>query len=255
MDEPMRPDAPALSFGQAAKRYDLARPSYPEAALEWALGNVSGAAEAGERLRVVDLGAGTGILSRVLLALGHDVIAIEPDPGMRARLAATTPAAVARAGSAERIPLPAASADAVVAGQAYHWFAPERAHPEIARVLRPGGVFAAIWNLRDESEPWVARLTEILGDRRAASDVRTMEPDFGPRFGPLTRRTFRHEVEMTPTRLVDLIRTRSYYLAATPVRRRELEEGVRDLAARLPWPVSMPYETLVFVAVRADDAP
>src|SRR5262245_61990756 len=134
-------DYRGLSFGPAADRYDQARPSYPPAALTWALGT--------EVRRVVDLGAGTGILTRVLVDLGHEVVPVEPDAGMRRRLADVTPGTQAVDGTAERIPLPDASVDAVVAGQAYHWFDTERAHPEIARVLRPGGVFAPLWNIRD----------------------------------------------------------------------------------------------------------
>src|SRR6266550_2633842 len=93
------------------------------------------------------------------LGLDHEVVPVEPDEAMRARLARSTPGVTPLAGSAERIPLPDTSVDAVVAGQSYHWFDPEPAHREIARVLRPGGVFAPVWNIRDESEPWVAALS------------------------------------------------------------------------------------------------
>src|SRR5947207_8421972 len=130
-----------LSFGVAADLYDEMRPTYPPDAVRWALGE--------RPRRVVDLGAGTGILTRALLDLGHEVVPVEPDPGMRDRLGRATPGLTALAGSAERIPLPDGSADAVLAGQAYHWFEPEPAHREVARVLAPGGVFAPIWNVRD----------------------------------------------------------------------------------------------------------
>ncbi len=132
------------SFGPAAERYDRIRPSYPVEALRWILGD--------QPSRVVDLGAGTGILTRQLVALGHEVIPVEPDPAMRALI----PAELApRDGTAEAIPLPDASVDAVVAGQAYHWFDQDKAHPEIARVLRPGGVFGPLWNERDDSVDWI----------------------------------------------------------------------------------------------------
>src|SRR6266516_2596897 len=139
------------SFGAAADLYDRIRPSYPPEAVRWLLGD--------EPRRVVDLGAGTGIFSRVLASLGHEVLAIEPDEGMRAKLASTSPGVTALPGSAESIPLADESVDAVVAAQAYHWFDHDAAHAEIARVLRPGGVFGPVWNVRDESVDWVAELT------------------------------------------------------------------------------------------------
>jgi SAM-dependent methyltransferase len=239
----------ALSFGPAANEYDVRRPTYPEPALRWALGT--------EPQRVVDLGAGTGILTRVLVRLGHHAIAVEPDEAMRARLVATTPEAEALAGSAESVPLPDGGVDAVLAGQAYHWFAKERAHPEIARLLRPDGIFAPIWNIRDESVPWVARLTEIVdqarggmldGEYEAPMDDRDFGELFGPLFGPVQRRVFRHSVPMTADGLVALISTRSYYLTATPAKRAEIEREVRDLAADLPDSFELPYVTAVYRA-------
>ncbi len=233
----------ARSFGPAADRYDRVRPSYPPAALSWALGG-------DQPRRVVDLGAGTGILTRVLRSLGHEVIPVEPDARMRAGLAD------ARAGDAEHIPLPDAAVDAVLAGQAYHWFDKERAHPEIARVLRPGGVFAPIWNIRDESVPWVARLTEIIDDQRGGDHAGILtDPDFGPWFGPVTRRDFRHEVPMTVDRLVELVGTRSYYLTATPERQRELDARVRALAGQLPAEFPLPYLTVAYRATRSSRTP
>jgi SAM-dependent methyltransferase len=237
------PDPRALSFGPAADRYDEFRPSYPPAALTWALGTGP--------VRVVDLGAGTGILTRVLLALGHDVVPVEPDEAMRRRLAQATPGTTPLAGSAERIPLPDASVDAVVAGQAYHWFDPARAHPEIARVLRAGGVFAPVWNIRDESVPWVAGLTRLSDDRHGGKhDGQLENADFGPLFGPLTGKTFQHEVPMTADRLVALIGTRSYYLTATPQRQAELAGAIRELVAGLPQTFPLPYRTAIYRARR-----
>src|SRR2546423_5543081 len=174
-----------LSFGPAADLYDQIRPTYPRAALEWALGPGP--------CRVVDLGAGSGILARVVQQLGHEVLPVEPDDAMRARLAQSTPGVPPLAGSAEEIPLSDGSVDAVVAGQAYHWFDPEPAHREIARVLRPGGVFAPVWNIRDESEPWVAALSRIAeGAEGAGSGVPEgwLEHDFRPALGPVHRAAF-----------------------------------------------------------------
>jgi SAM-dependent methyltransferase len=246
----------ALSFGPAASEYDARRPSYPTVAVDWALGPGP--------LRVVDVGAGTGILTRVLLRLGHHAIPVEPDPAMRERLVATTPVGTALAGSAEAIPLRDGSVDAVVAGQAYHWFDRDRAHPEIARVLRPDGVFAPIWNIRDESVPWVAELSRIVdgarqrpvpgdwpsGEFEEPMDDRTFGELFGPLFGAVERHVFRHCVRTTADGLVALVRTRSYYLGSPPQRRAETERAVRELAAGLPQVFDVPYITAVYRARR-----
>ena len=240
--------ARGLSFGPAADDYDRLRPQYPPEALRWALGE--------RGLRVVDLGAGTGILTRTVAALGHEVIPVEPDARMRTRLEQASPQLTALDGRAEQIPLPDGSVDAVVAGQAYHWFDPEPAHAEIARVLRPGGVFAPVWNVRDESVPWVAELSTITDDDTAGRGIEEPTPrvaPLGPAFGPLAERQFHHAVWLTADSLVGLIATRSYYLTATPERRRELEQRVRrlcathpDLAGRDRFP--LPYRTLVYRA-------
>ncbi|MGA3488671.1 class I SAM-dependent methyltransferase [Micromonosporaceae bacterium DT55] len=242
----------ALSFGPAAGDYDRFRPPYPLEAVAFAIGFTAPA-------RVVDLGAGTGILSRGVAALGHEVVAVEPDPEMRARLVAGTPGVTALAGSAEAVPLPDGAADAVVAGQAYHWFDPDRAHPEIARLLRPGGSFAPIWNLRDESAPWVDALSQIIegiagsrGDRAGRPEP---EPDFGELFGPAQRAEFAHRVTHDVTSLIGLLRTRSYYLTADVREQRRLEQQVRalteehpDLAGRESF--ELPYRTVVHRARR-----
>lgn len=240
----------ALSFGAAAAAYDRYRPSYPPAAIDWALGS-----PAGRRLRVVDLGAGTGILTRVLLDLGHEVLPVEPDEAMRAQLATATPGAVPLAGSSEAIPLPDDSVDAVIAGQAYHWFDPTRAPAEIARVLHPGGAFAAVWNLRDESVPWVARLGELahLGDHARDQQGLHDQQLRAAGFGPVSRAAFQHAVTLTPDDLVELIKTRSYYLTAPPERQAEVLDGVRTLARDHPdlagrGTLRLPYRTVVYRA-------
>jgi len=133
---------PALSFGSAAHLYDSVRPPYPPNAIDWALGGVGlpktsavidDSSPWARRLSVLDLGAGTGLLTGVILAAGHDVVAVEPDEQMRAVAAERYPALSVLAGSAESIPLPDACVDAVVVGQAYHWFTPQQALPPTRR--------------------------------------------------------------------------------------------------------------------------
>ena len=239
------------SFGSAAGLYDRARPRYPDEAILWAIGDARD---------VVDLGAGTGILTEQVIRLGRHCTPVEPDEQMRAqcdrRLGSLGYSEVALAGSAEAIPLPDGYAQAVVAGQAYHWFEPAKAHPEIARVLRPGGGFAPIWNIRDEAEPWVAALTTILhsqdgtgvhaGWRWVALD------DY---FDGTERAVFHHSVRHTPDSLRDLLRSRSYYITGTGDRRamleRELDELLRDhpdLAGRDEF--DLPYVTVAYRARR-----
>ena len=145
------------SFGAAAAAYAEHRPGYAEAAVRWALEPVRD----GRPVRVADVGAGTGKLTATLIGLGAEVTAVEPDPQMLAELRRTMPEVRSVPGSAEEIPLPDASLDAVLAGQAMHWFDMNRALPEIARVLRPGGVLAGLWNVDDDRVGWVAGLAEM----------------------------------------------------------------------------------------------
>jgi SAM-dependent methyltransferase len=234
----------ALSFGPVAARYDRFRPPYPRAAFEWAVGGPA-------PRRVVDLGAGTGILTRGLIAAGYEVIAVEPDPEMRAQLAVATDGHTALAGTAEDIPLPDGSVDAVVAGQAYHWFDADAAHAEAARVLRPGGYFAAVWNLRDRRAPWVAALDAIA---KAAGDREHDRPtSFGSGFAPVEHREFDHETPITGAHLVEMMTTRSYYVTADPDTRKRFETDLTELVRTHPDLAGrdafvLPYRTLVYRA-------
>lgn len=144
----------ARSFGPAAERYHRLRPSYPAEAIDFVLhGRPPG--------RVLDVGAGTGKLTALLVDRAEQVIAVEPDPQMRAVLAGSVPAAAVAAGTAERLPLPDASVDAIFAGQAFHWFVRPDADRELARVLRPGGVVGLLWNLPDTTVPWVPEVYRV----------------------------------------------------------------------------------------------
>lgn len=235
---------PALSFGQAADHYDQIRPSYPASAVRWALGDATGI--------VIDLGAGTGLMTRVLTTIATTVIPVEPDPKMRARLATVTAGVEPVGGSAESIPVADGYADAVIAAQSYHWFNHELAHAEIARVVRPGGVFAPIWNIRDESVPWVLEYSKIIGGGGGSRSHNGWleETDFGPGFGPVEQDVFHHAVTMDAVGLVDLLMSRSYYLTASPADRTRLHDAVRELATSLGPTFDLPYQTVCYRAVR-----
>ncbi len=140
----------ATSFGTVAQDYDRLRPSPPAEAVDWLLPAGCGVA--------VDLAAGTGLLTRELAARVPDVVAVEPDERMRAVLANRSPQIRVLDGVGEAIPMPDASADALLVSSAWHWMDPSRAEPEIARVLRDGGRFGLIWTRRDREVDWVREL-------------------------------------------------------------------------------------------------
>lgn len=232
------------SFGRAAALYDRARPAYPREAIEWMLGR--------EPLRVVDLGAGTGIFSREVAAVGHAVTAVEPDAEMRGQLERASRGVEALEGSAEAIPFGDEAVDAVVAAQSFHWFDNAVALAEIARVLVPGGLFAPIWNVRDESVPWVRGMSSVI---KAGTGIETSvhaRPgrDFGPRFGAPERAEFRNAVAHTTESLLELIRSRSVYLDADTAERAAMEERLRALVAGFEEPFELPYRTVAFRARR-----
>ena len=236
-----------LAFGDAVDVYDRIRPTYPMQAVAWSLGLPS------SPLVVCDLGAGTGKLTEVLLAAGHEVVAVEPDDAMRRRLVGGLgehPHLEVRAGTAEAIPLPDASVDAVVAGQAWHWFDEAVVAPEVARVVRPGGTVAAMWNSRDEAVDWVARWSALAEEHAHPTGRKAMAaaagPDFGAAFHEREVATFRHEQVMVPDDLVALAASRSWTIAVPPPRREALLASIRDLVTTHPAlagrpRVAMPY--------------
>lgn len=212
------------SFGAVAGAYADLRPSYPDEAVRWSLALAGGDVPG---LRVVDLGAGTGILTESLVRLGADVTAVEPDEAMRAEFARRLPSARALAGSAEDIPVPRGSADAVLCGQAMHWFDMDRALPEIARVLRPGGVLAGLWNNDDDRVDWVAGLqaaaegatSPALSVRRAQAAA-LQAARFEPRsFGTAERAEFPNSQRRTAQSLVATLATHSRLLVMSPADR------------------------------------
>jgi SAM-dependent methyltransferase len=214
-------EAHARSFGPVAGRYERGRPPYPEAAVEWLL-------PAGAR-RVLDLGAGTGKLTRQLLGRGLEVTAVDPSDGMLAELRRVLPDVPAHLGTAESIPLSDHAVDAVVVAQAWHWVDVDRAVPEIARVLSPGGQLGLIWNLRDEREGWVHRLGELLDSGELRRETRIGAP-----FGPVEVREFPWTHRIGPGQLLDLVASRSYVILLPPDERAAVLGQVRQLMATHP---------------------
>jgi ubiquinone/menaquinone biosynthesis C-methylase UbiE len=151
----------ARAFGSVAEAYDRGRPSFPREAVEWLVGK--------NPATVLEVGAGTGKLTEQLVALGHDVHATEPVPEMLDILRRHLPDTRATCAPAEELPVADRSVDVVVAAQAFHWFDLDRALPEIARVLRPGGQIALVWNLRNEKIPWVRKLGALIGNQELLS--------------------------------------------------------------------------------------
>jgi SAM-dependent methyltransferase len=222
--------ARARSFGSQAEAYAYGRPSYPIEAVRWLMPD--------DARTVLDLGAGTGKLTQRLLELGLDVIAVEPLDEMRALIPLP---ARAMAGAAEAIPLPDASVDAVVAGQAFHWFDSAKALPEMARVLRPGGTVGLLWNMDDDRVPWVAQLCELTGsEARASAIVADPKPPYAGEPGLSTplHRVFDYEEAYDTERLVAMIASRSQTILLPTAERERLLDAARALAP--PAPFSFP---------------
>jgi SAM-dependent methyltransferase len=227
------------SFGAVAAAYAEHRPDYPEAAVRWALAP-AGAELPG--LRVLDLGAGTGKLTAQLADLGADVTAVEPDPAMFAELRRRLPRIRALDGRAEAIPLPDGSVHAVLCGQAMHWFDMDRALPEIARVLLPGGVLAGLWNNDDDRVEWVAGLQRAaegatsppLTARRAEAgdyDIGLLGTRF---FLPTEHAEFPNSQLRTADSLVETVATHSKFLIMPAAERERVLTGVRDYLRSRP---------------------
>lgn len=248
--------AAAQGFGAQADTYARGRPDYPAELGHW-LRDTLGLAPGRS---VVDLGAGTGKFTRLLVSTGASVIAVEPVDAMRAQLSAKVAEAQALKGSAEAIPLPDASVDAVVCAQAFHWFANAAAMREIHRVLKPGGKLGLVWNVRDESVEWVAKLTAIMtpyeGDapRFYRGDWKQVFPADG--FGPLglTRLPYTHSGPPEQV-IVDRVMSVSF-IASLPeseqdIVRAKLRAVVEsDPALQGRDVVSFPYSTAAYCCER-----
>jgi SAM-dependent methyltransferase len=233
------------SFGAVAVDYAALRPGYPDDAVAFLLGTTP--------RRVLDLGAGTGLLTEVVLRAGHEVVAVDPSPAMLEQLRARLPGVATEVGGAEAVPLPDRSVDAVVAGQAAHWFDPPPAAAELRRVLRPGGIVGFVWNTRDSRVPWVAALGELL-----AAEARDSEADqsvvdrFAAELGATVAVLDSRIVQaVTPAQVVGGIGTRSYVATMDAGRRAEFLERVRRLIDTHPGTrgrdrLELPYTTRAY---------
>jgi ubiquinone/menaquinone biosynthesis C-methylase UbiE len=257
----------AVGFDRGADAYERARPSYPDEAVALIVDSLG----IGPGRRVLDLAAGTGKLTRLLAPTGADVVAVEPVPGMRARLEVAVPGVEVLDGVAEALPLADGSVDAVVCAQAWHWFDAAAALAEVRRVLRPGRARAAgsgqtglavVFNIRDESVAWVRELTEVTefsttnrphhrsSRQRFAADVAA---DGG--YGEVTLSTFRYGQVLDEDGLVDRAASQSNVASMEPGRREAILDAVRrlarthpDLAGRATF--ELPYETEVAICHR-----
>jgi SAM-dependent methyltransferase len=252
-----------MSFGSVADDYDRYRPAPPPQALDWLIPP--------DATAVLDLAAGTGAVTRLLIGRSARVVAVEPDERMRAVLAARCPEAEVLAGRGEDIPLPDASVDAVVIASAWHWLDPERAVPEIVRVLRPGGNLGVIWVSRDSRAPWVAEFNALMREAReadraadaASADGPAADPPAadGPAVDPRTsdgwrrdrrrRRevtfppdspmssveelTLEYSLPMTKDDLFGLLGTYSGVITLDPAKRADFSQRARDFLDRQPW--------------------
>lgn len=245
-------DARRASFLSAGQEYDAARPDYPLDAIAWAIGEAATV--------VLDLGCGSGKLTRQLAALGHQVLGIDPSLAMLQAAPEGLPMAC---GAAEALPLRSRSFDAVTAGTAFHWFDHERAVAEMSRVLHPGGRVGLLWNFRDESIAWVRALSEIIGSEDAMTSAPGEDDAFetsvvsallaGTYFDEVEQLLFPHTQKLSEDGLVKLVRSRSYIVILPHDERDDVVAAVRRLCGEHPQlkgrdSFEMPYLTRAFRA-------
>jgi SAM-dependent methyltransferase len=251
----------ARGFDSTADLYERARPGYPADAIDFVVESMSLL----DAKLVVDLGAGTGKFTRELVARGIPTVGVEPVAGMRATFEQQLPGVEVLDASAESLPFGDASVSAVVAAQAFHWFATDAAVAEIARVLRPGGSFGLVWNARDDSVDWVARVTDIFKKYEGADGVRVPRHRERAWRAPLERsrafslgveREFPNSQSLTPDGLVERLASVSFIAVLPDDEKaraigelRDLLDSHADLRGRTE--IDHPYVTEVYVFRRA----
>ena len=254
----------ARSFGAVAATYDRVRPGYPPDGVSWLLeesetagaaGAVAARAAPGARTRVIEIGAGTGALTRDLVGRGLDVVAVEPDPHMRAVLEERVPGAEVSDGHAEDLPAGGGEVDVVLGAQMWHWVRLEEAVAEVARVLRPGGTLGLLWNLRDEGVPWMAELGRVFGGEDAHRGGSQVQMPAGAPFTATAARDFRWSQELAPADIVDLVATRSHVQVLPEDERSALLARVTDFVHSHPAVagrdrIVIPYVTSCWRATR-----
>ncbi len=241
----IRPEV--LAFGPKANDYEKGRPDYPPRAIGWLIEALG----IGSSSTVIDLAAGTGKLTRLLLPTGARVIAIEPVAGMRDVLSSVVPGAEVLEGTAEQMPLPDASADAVTVAQAFHWFRPEEAQAEIHRVLKPGGRLGLIWNRRDLDQPVQAELARVMESHRGSTpshDNGAWTAAFRETrlFGPLAQEDFPMEQVVDRGQLVARVLSVSFMAALPTDQQAAVADEVAEIANRYGEPVTLSYTTRAY---------
>ena len=244
MAELQHPDA--RSFEEVAELYERVRPTYPDEAVTWLADQLA----VGPDSTVLDLGAGTGKLTRAFVGLAGRVVAVEPGPEMLAQLRRVVPGAEALLGAAEAIPLEDDTVDAVVCGQSFHWFRRDEAMREMRRVLRPGGGLGLIWNTRDNEDPVQAEVTNLLAP--FVPPGREALPTSARRFAAanvpdLITAEFRFEQELDSDALAGRLLSISFVAAAPGEQQRELEQQLRTLVAAHGGRVPFRYRTEAYV--------
>lgn len=235
----------ARSFETVAAEYERYRPDYPEEALRWAAEQLGLAAGA----RVLDIGAGTGKLTRGLVALGFELVAVEPGSAMLEQLRSAVPEAEAHESPAESIPLPDESVDAAFAGQAFHWFDRARAVPELHRVISSGGGLALLWNWWDERDPLQGELGGLVG-YAGHGPYRDDELPGEPWFREVGRTVVETTQESSPDAIVAYLATSSMFLTMEAAERERRLAEVHAVASRYGEQFSLPRLTYAFAFAR-----
>ncbi|YCK84118.1 class I SAM-dependent methyltransferase [Arthrobacter sp. D3-18] len=233
------------SFQDGGEHYDRVRPGYPADSVDWLLPPRARSA--------ADLGAGTGKFTALLVERGLAVTAVDPSTDMLEQLRKAYPHVSALEGTAEATGLADSAFDVVSVAQAWHWCEPLAASTEIARILRPHGTLGLIWNQLDTSHPWVHRLSRIMH----AGDVHKpgFRPVIGPEFEGLESHLTRWEDALTPEDIMELTKSRSYYLRANDATRAKvmgnLEWYLYDHLSHAPGEtIGLPYMTQTWRAVK-----